>query len=1025
MRYIVSVVAAFDLADPSRLDSEQTLWTMLAQVLPPGAALDASMPKPRAELLIGGRIHAPKTQGLMLEAEVGGIRRRFAVFGDRWWAGSPNGYKPTPAQPISDLLLEPARALGGARHPTNPLGVGCDAAERVGKGEPVPLPNIENSDTLIQSIVDVPAPARFGPLDVFSPERRTLAGTYDQAWAENLAPALPDDIHPDFFMTAPPEQRFADYLRGDEPYRLRNFSADEVEISGRLPAVRPRVFVGCGERSWVELTMRLDTLWLLAGARRGVLIWHGMTRIEDIEGKDVTDVLLGYERMAAPPRPVSHYAEVRRLRTNPDTAFRHAFSESQLTPPRDPAEDARRRAARVTQARERAAAHAEVMTFLTKRQLDAAGIPAALRPPPPEASDDLLLMPTPEELAEGDFDLGEILDVIEEKHREAEEKLQALSKLGQGIHSAMDAVQRPGATPSDIDALLSAMSPLMGDTDLATELDKSLGQIQMPAPDLPDGTPLSPAMTAAMDKAAELGDWRGMILDGLGGSDDEALLKEAHARFLDLPESRPFAGARAGLRAASDVPQIELPPDVSKPGTPAAPPPAPPITALLDKLAGPSLPDVPVAGMAQKLTEADKAIAAQLPNLKPAPGRSAIDALLAAMGGMDDQNPDDRTPDQMLAQVKADMADVEALLDESEPRMKDAIAQGRRMSLTPSYPQEVLSPRLAKRFGDLVLADIRAGIDLRGRDLAGVDLAGADLTGLDLSGAFLERANLAKARLRGAKLVQTVFAGARLAHADLSDTDLSDANLAGVDGTALNLSGARLNRTQMMRARLRRAVMRGASWNEISAVEIELDGADLVLCRFDEITFVKSTFRRARFDQALLRQCQLVECDLSGAAFNGAYLDRCALVAVTAPDVSAVQADLRGSSFVGGVDLSRADFSAALVSDCAFHAANLVAARFHRATLDRASMAEAKLAGASFRLASMQETLLDSSDMQDADLVGAHLLDAKLHRANLARARLQGANLYGADMMDADLSGADLSGANLAKTVLALETRNV
>ncbi|WP_454918324.1 DUF2169 domain-containing protein [Xanthobacter sediminis] len=1069
MRYIVSVVAAFDLADPSRLDGEQSLWAMLAQVLPPGAALDASMPKPRAELLIGGRLQAPQTRALMLEAEVGDIRRRFAVFGDRWWSSGPDGDRPTPAQPIADLLLEPARAFGGASHPVNPQGAGHDAARHMGKGKPVPLPNIENADALVQSIADDPAPARFGPLDVFAPERRMLAGTYDQAWAETLAPALPDDIHPDFFMVAPPEQRFSGYLNGDEPYRLRNFSAGEVEISGRLPAVRPRVFVGCGERSWVELAMRLDTLWLLAGARRGVLVWHGMTRVEDIEGKDVTDVLLGYERMADPPRPVSHYAEVRRLRTDPETAFRHAFSESQLAPPRDPAEDARRRAARMELARERAAAHAEVMAFVMERQLDGVDVPAGLRPPPPEPSDDLLLLPTGEELAEGDFDLGELLDAIEEKHREADEKLQALSKVGAGIRSAMEAVERPGAGPSDVDALLAALSSPM-ETDLAAELDQSLGQVQVPVldlpvptPDLPDGMPLPPEaaaamdkvvelkasqeLTAAMDEIAALKDWRSMVLEGFARPDDEALLKEAHARFLDLPETRPFADMRAGLAAASslppidlppiDLPDIQLPPDVPKPGA-SAPAPAAPIASLLDRLADPGLPEMPMGDVAQKLTEADAAVAAQLPHLKPAPGGFAIDALLAEMEGAAGLKPDDRTPEEKLAELKAgmaeiqtlaaggntDMSDFEAQLNDAEDRMKEATAQARRMSPMPGYPQKMLSPRLARQFGDLVLADIRAGVDLRGRDLAGIDLAGADLTGLDLSGAFLERANLANARLRGAKLVETVLAGARLVHADLSDTDLSDANLAGVDGTSANLSGARLRRTQVMRARLPGAALRGATLSDISAIEIELDGADLVLSRCDEVTFIKSTFRNARFDRALLRQCQFVECDLSGAAFDGAFLDRCALVAVTAPDVSAVQADLRGSSFVGGVDLSRADFSAALASDCAFHGANLVAARFHRATLDRASMAEAKLAGASFRLASMQETLLDSSDLRGADLVGAHLLDAKLHRANLARATLRGANLHGADMMDAELPGADLSGANLAKTVLALETRN-
>jgi hypothetical protein len=48
--YIVSAMGSFDLARPhaDHFETGQTLWLLASKALPPGAALDARMPKPRA-----------------------------------------------------------------------------------------------------------------------------------------------------------------------------------------------------------------------------------------------------------------------------------------------------------------------------------------------------------------------------------------------------------------------------------------------------------------------------------------------------------------------------------------------------------------------------------------------------------------------------------------------------------------------------------------------------------------------------------------------------------------------------------------------------------------------------------------------------------------------------------------------------------------------------------------------------------------------------------------------------------------
>ncbi len=1016
-RYIATVMVAFDLADSSRLDGEQALWLMAAQALPPGGALDTGMPKPRAELLIGGRIQAPDRTGLLLEAEVGGLTKRLAVFGDRWWTGSAGGYTATLPRPLDDLLLAPDRAFGGPGHKLNPAGRGFDAAGRIGAGAPVALPNVEDPAALIHGPDDAPAPAGFGPLDVMHPERARLAGTYDQAWVEHVAPALAADIHPDFFMSAPPDQRFGDYLRGGEPYRLRNFSSAMPELTGHLPALRPRAFVGRTNQPWVEMTLRLDTLWLFAGARRGVLVWHGLVPVADLDGRDVTDLMLAYERLDEAPRALEHYAQVRALRTDPETAPRYAFSEEQLSPAPDPVAAARRRAARSALAHARAAVAAEASNFLLTRQLDRLGVPAALRPPPAVPDPDPLLVPTPEDIAEGTFDLGELLDGVERKSRAAHDALRTLSDQGTPVLSAMADLQRPDAGSAAVDALLASLAPL-GAADVGGTLDAATGGRPIPLPDL-DGEAPPESLVAGMGTAAQAGDWRSLLADALQGADDDVILAAARARFLALPEAGPFAAARGALTTAR---QLEMPPMPERPAdAPAAapPPPADPVAALLAQLeASPDMPSDTRAALAAQVAQAEQGLSAALPGLAGG-GRSPLDLLLDAVAPAAAQ---DGPPQDRLARGQADLAGAEAVMDEAEPRLAAGLAALRLNAPEPAYPQEVFSAHVARRFGDLVLEEARAGRSLRGRDLAGANLAGADLSGLDFTGAFLEQANLANARLVGAILVEATLCGARLDHADLSGADLTRANLCGVDAPAVVLAGARLDGTRLMRAHLAGARMRGAILCNLSLLEVTLPGADLTEARLDDIMVLKSDLTGAVMTRARLRQCQFLQVEMAGADLSGAFLDRCCLMSVRAPGLTAREADLRGSVFIGGTVLTEGGFDGALASDCSFFGADLTAARFAGAVLDRSLFGDARLAGADFRLASMRRVFADGAGLAGADFVGAHLMEAQLHRADLTGALLRGANLYGADLSDADLSGADFTDANLTNTVLALET---
>ncbi|MEW6256040.1 MAG: DUF2169 domain-containing protein [Pseudomonadota bacterium] len=1016
-RFIAAVVAAFDLADSSAVDSEQALWPMLAASLPEGAAVDMCMPKPRAELLIGGRLTHPDQTGMFLEAELAGIRTSLAVFGNRWWVQEGGAYVATKPQSISDLLLGPQRAFGGEGHPANPVGLGFNAVDRIGAGAPVALPNVERPDALIHSILDVPPPAQFGPMDIMAPERQRLAGTYDAAWLRDVAPALADDIHPDFFLMAPPGQRFWGHLVGDEPYRLRNFSASAPLIEGRLPGLRPRAFVGQTADRWSEMELALDTVWFMAGARRGVLVWHGVLPVDDIEGKDVSDVMLAYERLDQTPRPIAHYADVRRVRCDPDLAPRYAFSEWQLTPPRDPAEEERRRAARRAKAERGAALHAEMMAFMTTRALDKAGVPEALRPAAPGGADpDPLLLPTEEDLAEGDFDLGDLLDQIEAKTTQATELMRRAAEKGQPVLDAMARLHAHDAGESELDALLTALQGLDGG-NLSAALDGTLGGQAISPKGLEEEAASSPVLSAALEQARNAQDWRSALLAGLKPEGDETLLEQAKARFLHLPEASPLAAARAGLADLAKSPLPALPDDFEEPPPQSLS--SRPISDLLAQLDAP-LAEKPEARaeMEAKLAAADSSLRAALPALG-AEGHALDTLLLELTSGAPPAHGSSR---ERLGDIPRQIAEGAKLIDDMEPLVESGIADMRRAAPSAIFPERPMAPRIAKRFGDFVHQKAREGLDLSGRDLAGVDLAGIDLSGANLAGAFLERANLARARLRGADLSGAVLTEARLEEADLSDANLTGANLSRVRAHRVRLDRARSSGGLLMEADLSSSTAIGVVLTDMQFMEADLTDANFTEARLLDLVLIKVRAPGLRLDRASVRQCQWLECDLSGARMDGAHLDRCAFIRLTAPGLRAVSTDLRHSSFLGGAQLAAADFSDALLSDASFFGADLEGARFRRSVGDRALFCEARIGQGDFRLASLRRTLFDNAQLNGADFAGAQMMEAQLHRAELTGAFFRRASLFGADLSDAMLAGADFTGANLLNSPLALET---
>jgi uncharacterized protein YjbI with pentapeptide repeats len=121
------------------------------------------------------------------------------------------------------------------------------------------------------------------------------------------------------------------------------------------------------------------------------------------------------------------------------------------------------------------------------------------------------------------------------------------------------------------------------------------------------------------------------------------------------------------------------------------------------------------------------------------------------------------------------------------------------------------------------------------------------------------------------------------------------------------------------------------------------------------------------------------------------------------------------------VNLERANFQEALLSNAGFGDTNLFYASFERADLREGNLLGANLGSGHLQEADLEHADLRETNLEFADFRNATLREAGLYGANLTQADLRDAVLQGADLRDALfggtlLQGADLKGADLRDT---------
>lgn len=283
------VKGTFDLTPDPVLAEEQVPVVLAAEHYGDPASTsiktpaDVGLVKPATDVLLVGHAYAPNGRPATyvdVWLSVGAMSKVVRVFGDRHWDTLGVGATISPPEPFQRMPLVWERAFGGTdevdaqpvAENRNPVGTGYRAPKSSKPLDGMPLPNLEDPYAPITSPRSTPQPACFAPVAPHWEPRRSLAGTYDEAWQQTRAPYLPHDFDPRFLQLAPPGLVAPGYLRGGEPVEVRGATGAGL-LAFRLPAIDVRVTVRL-DREQHTLPANLDTVIIEPDVPRLQLVWR-------------------------------------------------------------------------------------------------------------------------------------------------------------------------------------------------------------------------------------------------------------------------------------------------------------------------------------------------------------------------------------------------------------------------------------------------------------------------------------------------------------------------------------------------------------------------------------------------------------------------------------------------------------------------------------------------------------------------------------------------------------------------------
>jgi uncharacterized protein YjbI with pentapeptide repeats len=861
--------------------------------------------KPRADLLLVGKCYGPggnPVPACRVNFQVASWSKSLAIFGDRYWKGTLGINSGSDPDPFTEMALRYENSFGGPEYEKNPVGKGF-RKETTETGEEVwPLPNIEDSQNMIDSPRSRPEPAGFGPLGRMWQHRFSRMGTYGDRWLEERWPWFPEDFDWGHFNTAPEDMQVDGYLRGDEALHFENLRPDHPQYASRLPGLRVRFFINKlpgqeGEETrFEEVPMNLDTLWVDMETEKLVLVWRGWTEVLSEDYEEVKHFFIMSEAVDQEPQSVDQCHQL----------FLGALAEEEREWEMAPEEPE-----------------------------------APEEPPAPEVKEPAEPIEKPEEPVPEDVGLDPksqaMLKDLEKDMAESEASLKAeFKKLGLDPDEFMKEMPPVPPMPSpDASAPPTELSLqdlekeiVKGEAELK-EFTKKMGidldkPMEMPSKALPEEE-LSPKDIVQRLKEAGIDDpeLEKHLLEMEKESEAaerelEALLKEEEEEAAVEPEKEePLA--EEGLEREVGVEEEYTRERVFEEYEQSKGLAGKDLSGL--DLSGLNLVQIGLAGAVLEKVNFSGT------NLS---GAELSDANLTD-AAMSEAN---------LTDAKMEGSDL-SVADLTNVKLAGAVLSG----------------------ANLTSAKLR-GADVSGADLTGANLTEANLSKADLGRALLKdadatEADLTEAKLTGALLTDATFERAKLAGAVLDDVEatsatFTEADLSGVssrnaDLSSADLSGCLLDGADFQGANLSKANVYGAMGTHVNFSEANLTKLRASEgCDFSEGRFVKARGLESMWQDANLTGADFSFSQMEGADFTGASLERANFYAANMKFSRFRKTNLREAALVQmnlfEGSLEKADLTAADLRDSNFYGSEFLEAVVEDALLDGANLKMTKVA---------------------------------------------------------------------------------
>lgn len=819
---VVTVFAFFPFASPRSLLHEATLWQTAAAALGENGILDVGMAKTRGEVLVEGNAIPPRGEpapAARVAFHFDGpddqsIDKELYIFGDRIWGL----ISPSDPAPFTEMPVSFERAFGGEGFAPNPVGRGYKPVNIDGKNVHL-LPNVENPKDLVTSPRKHPTPVGFAAMDIMSRERQRHVGTYDSTWLRTRFPGFAEDFHWEFWNTAPVDQRFKGFLRGDETFSVTGMNKESPTVKGQLPGVATRVFITQkkdGEEVFREApSYQIDTVHLFPNVACGVVTFRCVFEVDEDDASDVTCVLAGFEDPAA-PKSKEHYKAALDKRLDKKNGALALLADRDLMPgwdaPKVPEQNFNDLEEILKSERllwKRVDANANAKLEKLRADAIAAGLPRAL-------VEEKFVMPPREEVPE---DPEEFLAFAAQKQAQADQMMLEQKESLQKAEDEMRALMASrGLDYDEVVAKARAGGPPKLDMERNLEQLKAIGEGR------------------AVDAK---------VLESIAQA--EAAQLEAYRRFTHFfPEARRLDGAaneavvddlrgrweRGESLASIDLTGADL--------------------RGLD-LFGADLREAMLEGVNLEGVNLEGA------NLEGATlARANLTKAKLTKACLSGTN---------FGEANLEGADLGGDIDMKGACFFKARAEG--VSLRGAKLAEVQFLEMSLRGADLEGADLEKALFMD------ADLEGARLARANLKDVICMRLRLAGANLDGAAVVGTTFVESNAKGASFVGADLTGARIVlDSDFAGARFDRARFHRTCMRTTNFDRASFVKAEMPEVDLSECSLRLADFTLANLSSSLLMKADLSGANMREANLTMCLLTKAKLYGTDLSDAILFR-------------------------------------------------------------------------------------------------------------------------------------------------------